>query len=144
MRILVADDHETVRKGVCAILTTRQDLELCEEACDGREAVDKAKELNFDLIILDVTMPTLSGFDAAVEIRKALPRVPILFLSMHDGRQILQAAQSAGVQGYVNKTQAGKTLLRAVEALLRGETFFPKEAHLGYEGSADPIADPSA
>lgn len=127
MRILVADDHETVRKGVSAILTSHQDLEVCGEAANGREAVEKANELQPDLIILDITMPKLNGFEAALEIRKTMPAVPILFLSMHDGRQMLQASKTAGVQGYVTKTQASETLLHAVDALLRGDVFFPTE-----------------
>ena len=127
MRILVADDHETVRKGVSAILTTHNDVEVCGEAANGREAVEKANELQPDLIILDITMPKLNGFEAALEIRKTMPAVPILFLSMHDGRQMLQASKTAGVQGYVTKTQASETLLLAVDALLRGDVFFPTE-----------------
>jgi DNA-binding NarL/FixJ family response regulator len=127
LRILVADDHETVRKGVSAILTSHQDLEVCGEAANGREAVEKANELQPDLIILDITMPKLNGFEAALEIRKTMPAVPILFLSMHDGRQMLQASKTAGVQGYVTKTQASETLLHAVDALLRGDVFFPTE-----------------
>src|ERR1700684_2611072 len=81
LRILVADDHESVRKGVCVILGTRADIEVCGEAANGREAIDKAQELKPDLIILDITMPVLSGIDAAEMIRKTLPNVPILFLS---------------------------------------------------------------
>lgn len=128
MRILVADDHETVRKGVSAILTSHKDVEVCGEAANGREAVEKANQLQPDLVILDITMPTLNGFEAALEIRKTMPSVPILFLSMHDGRQMLQASKTAGVQGYITKTQASETLLHAVDALLRGEVFFPTES----------------
>jgi DNA-binding NarL/FixJ family response regulator len=126
LRILVADDHESVRKGVCVILGTRGDTEVCGEASNGREAIDKAEELKPDLIILDITMPVVNGIDAAEAIRKALPRVPILFLSMHQGRQIIAAAKRIGVQGYVRKSDAAATLLNAVDALLRNEPFFPE------------------
>ena len=73
LRILIVDDHEAVRKGVCAILSARLDIEVCGEAVNGKEAIEKTKELKPDLIILDVTMPVLNGFDAAREIRKILP-----------------------------------------------------------------------
>jgi DNA-binding NarL/FixJ family response regulator len=126
LRILVADDHESVRKGVCVILGTRGDIEVCGEACNGQEAIDKAQELKPDLVILDITMPVLSGIDAAEEIRRILPHVPILFLSMHQGRQLIAEAKRIGVRGYVRKSDAVATLLNAVDALLRNERFFPE------------------
>ena len=107
------------------ILGTRGDIEVCGEASNGREAIDKAQELMPDLIILDITMPVLSGIDAAEVIRKRLPHIPILFLSMHQGRQIIAEAQRIGVSGYVRKSDAAATLLNAVDALLRNEPFFP-------------------
>jgi DNA-binding NarL/FixJ family response regulator len=125
LRILVADDHESVRKGVCVILGSRGDIEVCGEAANGREAIDKALQLKPDLIILDITMPIVSGIDAAEMIRKTLPNVPILFLSMHQSRQIIAEAKRVGVQGYVKKSDAAGTLLDAVDALLRNEPFFP-------------------
>jgi DNA-binding NarL/FixJ family response regulator len=125
LRVLIADDHEAVRKGVCVILGTRGDIEVCGEASNGREAIDKAKELQPNLIILDITMPVLSGIDAAEVIRTALPHVPILFLSMHQSRQIVAEAKRIGVQGYVRKSEAATTLLNAVDAVLRNEPFFP-------------------
>ena len=115
----------TVRKGVCAILSLREDIEVCGEAGNGKEAVEKAIELKPDLIILDITMPVLSGFDASIKIRKVLPHVPILILSMHDSQTVRTACRRAGVQGYVNKMKAGEILLRAVDSLIRGGTFFP-------------------
>jgi DNA-binding NarL/FixJ family response regulator len=125
LRILVADDHESVRKGVCVILGSRGDIEVCGEASNGQEAIDKAQELKPDLIILDITMPVLNGIDAAEAIRKILPKVPILFLSMHQSRQIIAEAKRIGVRGYVRKAEAAATLLKAVDALLRNEPFFP-------------------
>jgi DNA-binding NarL/FixJ family response regulator len=125
LRILIADDHESVRKGVCVILGTRGDIEVCGEASNGREAIAKALELKPDLIILDVTMPLVNGIDAAEVIRKSLPRVPILFLSMHENRQIIAEAKRIGVRGYVRKSDAAETLLSAIDALLRDEPFFP-------------------
>jgi DNA-binding NarL/FixJ family response regulator len=124
VRILVADDHETVRKGICAILSSRLTLEAVGEASNGLEAIAKAKELEPDLIVLDITMPKLGGFEAAREIRKLYPGMPILFLSMHDGKHLIETAKAIPVQGYVMKNQVGKALVDAAEELLKGNTFF--------------------
>jgi two-component system, NarL family, response regulator NreC len=128
VRVLIVDDHEAVRKGVCAILSSRLDIEVCGEAGDGKEAIEKAKEVRPDLIILDVTMPVLSGFDAAREIRKILPEVRILMLSMHESKQLLEEAKKLGVHGYVTKTQAGNVLLKAVDTLFSDQVFYPEYA----------------
>ena len=121
----MADDHEAVRKGVCHILSSHLDIHVCGEAKDGQEAIDKALELRPDLIILDITMPVRSGMEAAAELRKSLPHVPILLLSMHEGPLVIEEAKRIGVHGYVSKAQAGTTLLAAVDALLCNQTFFP-------------------
>jgi DNA-binding NarL/FixJ family response regulator len=123
-RILIADDHETVRKGVRSILESRKDVEKCYEASNGEEAVRDALELKPDLIILDLSMPGLDGLAAGKEIRKLLPNIPILMLSMHAGDGIVREAQKAGLHGFVSKGDAGQVLLRAVDALLKGQTFF--------------------
>jgi two-component system response regulator NreC len=124
VRILIADDHEIVRKGVCSILESRKDIEICGEASNGQEAVQKALQLNPDLVILDVTMPVLDGFAAARQVKEVLPNVPILMLSMHDANDAVREAQLAGVQGFVTKSEAANVLLRAVDALFDGHTFF--------------------
>jgi two-component system nitrate/nitrite response regulator NarL len=92
VRILIVDDHEAVRKGVCAILSSRLDIEVCGEAVNGKEALAKATELRPDLIILDVSMPVLSGFDAARQIRKIVPEARILMFSMPESKQFLEEA----------------------------------------------------
>jgi two-component system nitrate/nitrite response regulator NarL len=125
MRCLLVDDHESVRAGVTAILSSRPDIEVCGEATNGREAVDKARELQPDLIILDVTMPVMDGINSAKEIRAFLPDVPILFFSMHDGVYLVHEAKMAGVQGFVSKTDARATLLDAVDAVVKKQTYFP-------------------
>jgi two-component system, NarL family, nitrate/nitrite response regulator NarL len=125
MRCLLVDDHESVRAGVTAILSSRPNLEVCGEATNGREAIEKAKELQPDLIILDVTMPVMDGINSAKEIRSFLPDVPILFFSMHDGVYLVHEAKMAGVQGFVSKTDARATLLDAVDALANKQTYFP-------------------
>jgi len=124
MNVLIADDHEVVRKGVCSILESRVDWRVCGEANNGEEAIKKARQLNPDLIILDVTMPVRDGFSTASEIRELMPKVPILMLSMHDGRSMVRAAQAAGAQGFVTKADVAGVLLKAVDALLHGQTYF--------------------
>jgi two-component system response regulator NreC len=125
MRCLLVDDHESVRMGVAAILSTRANIEVCGEASNGEEAIEKARELKPDLIILDVNMPVLDGIHSAKEIRTFLPDVPILFFSMHDGVYLVHEAKLAGVQGFVTKSDARATLLDAVDALVKKQTYFP-------------------
>jgi DNA-binding NarL/FixJ family response regulator len=127
MQVLIADDHEIVRRGVRSILESRTGLKVCGEAANGREAVNKARQLHPDLIILDQAMPVLSGLSAATEIRQILPHVPILMLSMHDGKSLIDALRLIGAQGFVPKAECSDKLLEAVDAVLRGETFFDIE-----------------
>ena len=124
VRILVADDHETIRKGVRSILSERKSIEV-SEAATGKEAVDKARETKPDLLILDINMPVMGGLEAAKEIRSFLPSVPILFFTMHEGIHLVQEAKTLGAQGLVTKSQASATLLDAVDALFQNHTFFP-------------------
>ena len=124
VRILVADDHETVTKGIMSILSARKDAHVFDEAKDGTEAIQRAREVKPDLIILDITMPVLDGFEAAKQIKSFLPAVPILFLTMHEGKQVLERAKAVGAQGFVRKDRSGVVLLKAVDALLHKQTFF--------------------
>lgn len=123
MRILIADDHEMMRRVTMRILQSRSDIE-CIEARNGNEAIQKALELKPDLIVLDISMPAVGGFDAAREIKQYLPDVPILFFSIYDDGDYLDKAKAIG-QGVVFKDQAGSTLLKAVDALRQKRTFFP-------------------
>jgi len=125
--VLVADDHETARRGLCAILSTRSNLAICAQAGDGQEAVDRALETKPDLVILDITMPRRDGFTAAREIRKLLPNVRILMFSMHDGVSFVQTSKRVGANGFVAKTDPSEILLDAVDAVMRGEEFFSSE-----------------
>jgi DNA-binding NarL/FixJ family response regulator len=110
---------------VCAILTTHLQPEVCEEAANGQEAIAKALGFQPDLILLDVTMPVMNGFTAAQELKKLLPHIPILFLTMHGGDSFVSEARRTGVRGFVTKDHLGEVLVDAVKALLNGETFFP-------------------
>lgn len=127
MRVLVADDQAGIRKRVCLTLASGIALEACDEAANGREAVEQAQELNPDVVILDITMPVMNGLEAAKIIRRRQPQLPILILSMHQSRQLMHEAQKIGVQGYVVKSEAGQHLVPAVAAVLKKQTFFPTE-----------------
>ena len=121
----MVDDHESVRKGVCAILSSHPDLEVCGEAADGRDAIAKASSLRPDIIVMDISMPGMDGLSASREILKTFPQTGIIVLSMHDGKQVMNSARQTGIKGYVTKSQAGYVLLDAVDAVAEGKTFFP-------------------
>src|SRR5882724_753698 len=116
LRVLVADDHEMIRMGLCAMLQS-QNIEVCAQAKDGQEAVEKSRQLSPDLIILDISMPVLGGIEAARQIRVFLPDVPILFFSTHNASHLVAIAKSVDAQGFVTKDQLAATLLDAVDAL---------------------------
>jgi two-component system nitrate/nitrite response regulator NarL len=123
LRVLIADDHEMVRIGLCAMLESEQ-IQVCAQAKNGQEAVEKSRLSSPDLIILDISMPVLGGIEAAQQIRIFLPDVPILFFSTHNTPQLIAIAKSVGAQGFVTKDQMAIRLLEAVDALRKKETFF--------------------
>ena len=125
IRILVVDDHEVVRQGVRSILQVRPSWEICGEACDGRQAVDMAKELQPDAIVLDVTMPVMGGLAAASSILQSNVRAKILIFTMHDSETLAKLARESGAHGLLVKAQAGRSLVDALERVLAGETYFP-------------------
>jgi DNA-binding NarL/FixJ family response regulator len=127
LRVLVADDQPGIRKRVCLTLASIVVLEVCDEAGNGQEAVEQAEESKPDLIILDVTMPVMNGLDAARKIRVFSPKTPILILTMHKSRQLMEEARKIGVQGYIVKAEASQSLVAAMAALKRSQTFFPSE-----------------
>ena len=124
VRILVADDHEIVRRGLRALLDGQPNWEVVGEAVSGREAVDKAKQLMPDVAVIDVGMPELNGLEATRQILKALPQTEVLILTMHESEQIVREVLDAGARGYVLKSDAGKDLVAAVDALCQHRTFF--------------------
>jgi DNA-binding NarL/FixJ family response regulator len=123
-RILIADDHEVVRQGIRAILQARADWEICGEAVDGREALRITKQLAPDVVIMDITMPHMSGLEAAQEIAKSGLPSRVLIFTMHDSKSLASSVQKAGAQGYVVKSRAARDLVDALERLLGGGTFF--------------------
>ncbi|HEU5180379.1 MAG TPA: response regulator transcription factor, partial [Candidatus Polarisedimenticolia bacterium] len=115
LRILIADDHEVVRKGVRAMLEAHPDWQVLGEAIDGREAVEIASQTHPDVVILDIGMPGLNGLDAARQVHKVSPDSRILILTMHESEQIVQAVIDSGAMGYVLKSDAGRDLVAAIE-----------------------------
>lgn len=124
LRIIVADDHEVVRQGIRAVLQSQPDWEVCGEAGNGREAVEKTEELKPDIVVLDVAMPEVSGLTAVREILQMLPDTKILMLTMHESEQVIREVLEAGAHGYLLKSDAGRDLVSAVTALHRNKRFF--------------------
>jgi DNA-binding NarL/FixJ family response regulator len=123
VRILLADDHALVRQGVRLILDAQPDMTVAAEAGDGAEAVELARSTDLDLAILDVAMPRMTGLQAAREIARRRPGLPLLMLSMHDNEQYFFESLKAGASGYVLKSVADQDLVDACRAAIRGESF---------------------
>jgi DNA-binding NarL/FixJ family response regulator len=134
-RIMVADDHEVVRRGLCALLQAQPDWEICGEAGDGREALEKAQKLKPDVVILDIGMPSLNGLEATRQILKVMPQTKVLILTLHDSDQVVREVLNAGARGFLLKSDAARDLVAAVEALRRDKTYFTsKVAAMVLEG----------
>jgi two-component system, NarL family, sensor kinase len=127
-RILIADDHEVMRRGVRNLVESQEEWSVCGEAIEGNEAISKTKELRPDLLILDVSMPGVSGIEAALQILKDEPHTKILFFTMHDSPQMMREISNVGAWGYVAKARAGNDLVDAVRIILDGKKFFPRIA----------------
>jgi len=122
-RILIADDFPVVRSGLRRLLDSKPDLEVVAEAADGHEAVEIALKEDIHLAILDVSMPRMTGIQAAAELHKRKPEIRLLMLSMHDSEQFLFEALKAGASGYVLKSGADTDIVDACRAAMRGESF---------------------
>ena len=150
-RILLADDHTVVRRGLRLVLEAEPDLEVVAEAADGAEAVQRVASGDVDLAVLDVAMPRMTGLQATREIRRRSPDVRVLILSMHDNEQYLYEALRAGASGYVLKTVADRDLVEACRATVRGDPFlypgavnalirdFLDRTHAGGDVREDPL-----
>jgi two-component system, NarL family, nitrate/nitrite response regulator NarL len=124
VNILLADDHEVVRQGLRSILMSRPEWHICGEAENGQEAIELTGQLKPDIIILDVTMPVMSGLEAAQKISDLHPSTQILVFTMHESRSLARAVSKAGARGCVLKSRASRDLIRAIEALLAGGSFW--------------------
>jgi DNA-binding NarL/FixJ family response regulator len=124
VRILIADDHELVRRGLAMTLADEPGWSLVAEAANGREAVKLVEQLEPDIAILDLTMPEMNGLEATRQILAARPNTRVIILTMHESEQLVREVLDAGAKGYVLKSDAGRTLVQAVEALMDGRPFF--------------------
>jgi DNA-binding NarL/FixJ family response regulator len=148
IRILLADDHALVRRGLRMVLDSQPDLEVVAEAGDGAQAVERALEPDVDLAILDVTMPRMTGLAATRELGRRRPALRVLILSMHENEQFLYEALKAGASGYVLKSGADRDLVEACRAAMRGEPFLYPGAvtalirdYLDRERNGDPVRE---
>jgi DNA-binding NarL/FixJ family response regulator len=148
IRILLADDHALVRRGLRMVLDSHPDLEVVDEVGDGAQAVERAQQPDVDLAILDVTMPRMTGLAATRELAHRRPELRVLILSMHENEQFLYEALKAGASGYVLKSAADRDLVEACRAAIRGESFLYPGAitalirdFLDRERNGDPLRE---
>jgi DNA-binding NarL/FixJ family response regulator len=135
LRILIADDHELVRRGIRTLLRTQRGWRIVGEAVDGMEAVDKATKLKPDLVILDITMPNLDGMEATRQICGVDPNIQVLVLTMHESVQMVRRVLEAGARGYVLKSDFASHLVQAVKAVSLGKLFLtPKVSGIVLNG----------
>ncbi len=146
LRILVADDHEIVRRGLVALIKGNPEWEVCAECDDGRQAVDKAQQLKPDIVVLDIGMPVLNGLEATRQILRNNPNIKVLVLTITDADQVVQAVLDAGARGFILKSDAVRDLMMAVDALQHNRTFFTArvaEMMLSrYRATTSPVAKP--
>jgi two-component system nitrate/nitrite response regulator NarL len=129
IRLLLVDDHPLVREGLRSCLAHHEHLDIIGEAADGWQAIQKARELWPDIILMDLNLPNLSGLDATIALRKELPDIKVLILTIHDKREYVLEISRSGAHGYVLKEASPQELVQAIEAVDRGEAFFsPKIA----------------
>lgn len=123
-RILVADDHESVRRGIGELIKSAPGCELSGEAASGMEAVEKARQIKPHVAILDMSMPGMNGLEAARQITKEMPSTEVMILTMHDSEQLIQEVLSVGVHGYMLKSDIARDLQTAIGSLSQGRPFF--------------------
>ena len=123
-RILIADDHEVVRSGLRAIIESRSDWTVCGEATEGKGAVALALEMRPDVVIVDYSMPLINGVEVSRRLKTLGPRPEVLIFTMHEDEEILTEALLSGARGFLLKSDAGKHLISAIEALLEGRPYF--------------------
>jgi DNA-binding NarL/FixJ family response regulator len=144
LSILVADDHEVVRRGIRALLEARPEWRICGEASNGVEVVDRAKRLRPDLVLLDLAMPKMDGLKAIPRLLEACPSTKILVLTMNDSGEVASRALAAGASGLVLKSDAGRDLVRAVQSVERDQPFLSPSVttliigHLAKTSSSGP------
>jgi DNA-binding NarL/FixJ family response regulator len=130
MRLLIVDDHEVVRRGVRSLLLEQSEFEVCGEAVDGQDALEKTRELDPDLIVMDVSMPRLNGLEATRQVRSMLPKCEVLILSQHEHPEMARQALKAGARGYVVKSSVSRDLIAALTKISRPGILF-RSRHIG-------------
>lgn len=123
IRVLVADDHVVMREGICLLLEDEPDIEVVGQASNGQEAWEKARELKPDVVLMDITMPGMSGLEATRQLRTALPEIQVLVLTMHEGDEFFFRMLQVGASGYVLKGASSDELLSAIRAVHRGGVY---------------------
>jgi len=127
LRILIADDHEVVREGMRALIEHEPGWEVCGTAMTGQEAVDAAKKLKPEVVVLDMTMPELDGLDVLREIKRALPNTEVVIFSAHHSEEVIEQLFDAGAKSYIQKTDASRHLVAAIRSLAEHKPFFTPE-----------------
>jgi DNA-binding NarL/FixJ family response regulator len=141
LRILIADDHEIVRRGLKALLASRPGWEVCAEAATGRDAVALAAQHRPDIVVMDISMPGLNGLETTRKIRKMLPKTEVVVLSLHYSDQLVREVLDSGARAYILKSDASRDLLTAVEALANHRSFFTSgAAQVLIEGFCNPAS----
>lgn len=125
VRVLVADDHEVMRMGIRNLLEVQPGWTVCAEANNGQEAVEKTLQLHPDVIVMDISMPVMNGLEAASQITKRVPQIPVILFSLHLSDDLYRHFRTDGIRGAVAKGDAARDLVLAVETVLNGGTFFP-------------------
>ncbi len=148
IKLLVVDDHPVVRKGISLCLSKRENLEIVGEAADGREAVRKARELHPDIMLMDINMPQMSGLAVTELLRKELPGIKVLILSMHGNTEYVLRILQSGARGYVLKDAPPDELSRAIDVVHNGETYFSADVarvalNQFVRGNGDPNGTPA-
>src|ERR1700685_14455 len=128
IRIFLADDHDIVREGVKSLLKSRPEWTICGEASDGVQAASLIGKVDCDIAILDISMPGKTGLEVAASVSRKHPELKILIFTMHSGKTLHSAAREAGAHGVVQKSYASRDLIRAIETLIDGGNFFPKDS----------------
>lgn len=142
LKILIADDHDLVRKGLRMLIEERPGWNVCAEARSGREAVDLAVQHHPDIVVVDISMPDLNGLEATRLIRKACPKAEVLVITHHDSDEMAAEVLDAGARGYVLKSDSDQDLVRAIEALSRHKPFFTSRiTEMFLTNRADGVVD---
>ncbi len=138
IKVLLVDDHAIMRDGIKSLLGVHDDIEIIGEASEGKEAVDKARELVPDVVVMDIAMPGMDGLEAMRRIIKKNPRIKVVVLTQHDNKEYILSAMKAGASGYVPKRALGSELVSAIRAVYGGESYlYPSAAAAVIEGYRD-------